>query len=87
MSDEEDEGKPIGAILDALGVTADLEETQRITEVLVVAKVIDLEDGEVDLGIYSSVGGDWMAQLGLFRAATLAMETTHCSHTKHDEED
>lgn len=87
MSDDEDEGKPIGAILDALGVTANLEETQRITEVLVVAKVIDLEDGEVDLGIYSSIGGDWMAQLGLFRAATLAMETMHCSHSKHDEED
>ena len=74
---EESENEPqqIGETIDRLGVHATLDENQHITEVLVLAKIADFNDGTTSVGIYNSAGMDWVAHLGLLRAATLMMET------------
>lgn len=59
MSDQ-----PLGPILDELGVTVDLHEHDRITEVMVIAKVTDLSNGDVGITVSTS-GLDWVAQAGL----------------------
>lgn len=63
--------KPIGEILDELGVKAKLDPTDRIVEVLVIAKIVDLaeEDATPYLGLYNSQGADWISQRGLLHAA------------------
>ncbi len=63
--------QPIGSILDDLGVKARLDDTDRIVEVLVIAKIVDLaeEDAVPYLGIYNSTGADWISQRGLIHAA------------------
>lgn len=67
--DEDD--KPLGAILDSLGVVGTLRDGQQIVEALVVCKVIDFEGGdEVSVLIASSKGLDWIAHGGLLSAAT-----------------
>lgn len=82
--DDEETGKPIGSIIDGLGVTASLDPSQHITEVIVLAKITDFEDGGTSVGVYKSDDMDWVSQLGLFRVATLMMETTYFSHTEED---
>ncbi|MBP2370240.1 hypothetical protein [Pseudonocardia parietis] len=72
MSD--DERQPIGGALDALGVRASLEPDERITEALVIAKIVDLETGRTMLGMYHSEGTDWISHLGLLSAARQAMD-------------
>lgn len=83
-SEDEDERQLIGSIIDHLGVKAIIEPSQRITEVLVVAKLTDFEDGSTSLGVYNSSGVDWIALLGLLRAAQILMEITQFSHTEED---
>lgn len=57
-------------VLDPLGVVLDLEDDQRVTECLVLAKVIGLgEDGQTSLTISASDGLDWIARAGLLAAA------------------
>lgn len=86
MIDRDDDREPIGGIIDGLGVSASLETTQKITEVLVLAKITDFEDGSTSVGIYNSTGMDWISQLGLFRASMLVMEFAQFSHIE-DEDD
>lgn len=83
----DDRTQPIGSTIDGLGVHATLDENQHITEVLVLAKISDFEDGSTSVGIYNSAGMDWVAQLGLFRAAMLVLETAAFSHSIPDEDD
>jgi len=66
MSDEG--GKPAGPILDELGVTLDLDDDDRVVEVLVLAKTVAMGDGTVGLVVADS-GIDWIAQRGLIAAA------------------
>jgi hypothetical protein len=67
--DQSSTGRPAGPILDELGVTLDLADDDRITEVLVIAKSTNLANGDVALTI--SVNDlDWIAQLGLLSAAS-----------------
>ncbi len=61
------ESRPAGPILDELGVTLDLAEHDRVTEVMVLAKTTDLATGDVALIIGSS-DLDWIAQIGLHAA-------------------
>lgn len=84
VDDDASERQPIGSIIDQLGVTACIEDNQQITEVLVVAKLTDFADGSTSLGVYNSTGMDWIAQLGLFRAATLVMECAQFAHTEDE---
>lgn len=69
MSDQ-----PAGPILDALGVRLDLDEHQHVAEVVVVAKLVNAEDGETSMALATSDGTDWIAQLGLLTAATSVVE-------------
>lgn len=57
--------RPAGPLLDAVGMTLNIEDEQHITEVVVVAKATDLHTGETHLIIGASEGLDWIAQLGL----------------------
>lgn len=84
MTDDSEDRQPIGEILDRIGVTASLEENQHIIEALVLAKVSDFADGSTSVGIYYSVGMDWISQLGLFRASQLIMELAQFSHTEDE---
>lgn len=63
--------KPIGQILDELGIKAKLDPTDRVVEVLVIAKIVDLaeEDAVPILGVYGSEGSDWISQRGLLHSA------------------
>lgn len=59
---------PLGPILDELGVHIHLSDSERVTEVLVLAKTVDLDDGDVSLYVVSNEL-DWIAQCGLHSAA------------------
>ncbi|GAA3877933.1 hypothetical protein GCM10022243_48290 [Saccharothrix violaceirubra] len=70
--------RPIGDLLDALGVTAQLGDHDRITEAVVIAKVVELDSSTGDplLGVYTAAGTDWIAQRGLVHAAREVLEAT-----------
>lgn len=74
MADQEG-NVPAGPIVDELGVRFTMEPTDRITEVLVLAKTTNMTDGAVALSIAASPGLDWIAQLGLITAGRLVIET------------
>lgn len=65
--------RDIGADLDGLGVQLEMDDTSRITSALVVMKLVDLETGQVSLGLAASDSLDWVDQLGLLQAADLVM--------------
>lgn len=63
--------KPLGPLVDQLGVTGDIRPNDQVTECLVLCKVIDCETGDVSLGRYVSDGLDWLSEGGLLEAARL----------------
>lgn len=65
---DEDTERPAGPILTELGVTMMLNDTDRVTEAMILAKVTNLETGAVSL-CTSSNDLDWIAQRGLVAAA------------------
>lgn len=67
--------QPAGPLLDALGVTIDLEPHQQLTDVLVIGKVADFDNDHTPLVLAKSSGLDWIAQLGLIHAARLVSES------------
>ncbi|MCA1676601.1 MAG: hypothetical protein LC799_31990 [Actinobacteria bacterium] len=69
--------KPVGALLDALGVTIDLDANQQLTEALVIGKVADFDGTATILVIARSEGLDWIAQLGLIHAALQVYDAEH----------
>ena len=69
MTGGRDDGTPAGPLIDELGVTLDLEGNDRLTDVLVLGKTTDLEDGAVGLVIAASSNLDWIAQAGLLAVA------------------
>jgi hypothetical protein len=67
--------QPIGPLLDALGVTIELEDNQQLTEVLVIAKSVDFtSDDPPALVLASSDGLDWIAGRGLMYAAQYVLD-------------
>lgn len=70
MSDQ-----PAGPLLDALGVTIDLDPDQQLTEALVIGKVADFDSSNTILVLASSEGLDWIAQLGLLHAALQVVDS------------
>lgn len=69
------EPRPAGPILDELGVTLELEPNDRVTEVLILAKLTDLDTGDVGL-VFASNDLDWIAQAGLLAAASQVEHNT-----------
>jgi hypothetical protein len=67
--------QPAGPVVDALGVTLDIDDDQQVTEVLVLAKVATFSDGGgTGLVLGSSAGLDWVAQRGLVSAAQYVLD-------------
>lgn len=65
--------QPAGPVLDHIGVTVHLDDSDRITEALVIAKATNMDTGQVSLVI----GGndlDWIAMWGLHTAAREAIQ-------------
>lgn len=60
--------RPVGPILEALGVTIGMADDDRVTQVLVIAKSISMDSGEPAL-VISSNDLDWVEQWGLHAAA------------------
>ena len=68
MSDEDTE-QPIGPVLDALDVTIDLDPEERLTDVIVIGRSMDFENGTAQLVVTGTKHTDWITKLGLFAAA------------------
>ena len=66
--------QPIGPLLDALGVTIELEDNQQLTEVLVLGKGTDFDSNETALVLAASTGLDWISQRGLVSAAQFILD-------------
>jgi hypothetical protein len=66
--------QPAGPMLDALGVTLDLDEGQQLTEAFVIGKVSDFESGGTGLVLGTSEGLDWIGQRGLLDAARYTLD-------------
>ncbi len=77
-----------GPVLDALGVTLDLDEHQQVTEAMIIAKIVDF--GTDSPGTYlvlsCSKGLDWIAQRGLMSTAQLMLDAP-CGHDHDDDHD
>lgn len=58
----------IGQLLDTLGVTADLDDGDLVTDALVILKILQ-PDGSIALSIGATDTRDWINQTGLLRAA------------------
>ncbi|BBG01573.1 MULTISPECIES: hypothetical protein [Pseudonocardia] len=63
------EPRPAGPILDALGVTFDLDDHDHVTDALVIAKTVDASTGEHGVVIGQTAVTDWVTQLGLLAVA------------------
>jgi hypothetical protein len=63
--------RSIGGLLDSLGITVDVEAGEHLVEAIVIAKLAPFggDDNTPRLIICTSAGLDWIAQLGLLRAA------------------
>jgi hypothetical protein len=68
----------IGSALDALGVSADLDDTDMVADALVILKVVQ-DDGSIALSIGATDSRDWISQSGLLHAA---LEVTHTGYTR-----
>lgn len=73
MSGEREE-KPIGDVLDALGVTAAIEPDTLVAGAVVLLKTV-LADGRVRLSICHSDGLSWVERAGMVHVAD-ALETS-----------
>lgn len=81
-----DDSGPIGPMLDALGVTASLDDNQQITEAVIIAKISDFATGRAMLGLYTSEGLDWIAQYGLVAAASHVLNDAEAVDPDGDDE-
>lgn len=64
---------PIGSVIDGLGVTMRIEDDDLVSDVMVIAKVVD-GNGNVRLSTAWSDGMSWIERLGML-AATQSVET------------
>lgn len=83
MIRDEEDLRPVGELLDELGVTMRLGPSHRITEVLVIAKVVDLDDGQVCLALASNPTLDWITEAGLLESARALAR----AHRESDDDD
>jgi hypothetical protein len=74
VADVEEEMQPIGAILDALGVAGPLDKSERITDVVVFAKVTNFETGDMKVSVYLSDDTDFVTVAGLMDLGRQAYE-------------
>ena len=60
--------EPIGELIDARGVTADMDSDDLVTDIVVLMKVTDAE-GNTGLILETSTNLDWITQIGMVDAA------------------
>ena len=68
VDQHENEGQPIGQLLDNLGVRHLLDDGDLVSDAVVITTVIT-EDGSTRLGLTWSEGTDWLKRLGMITAA------------------
>lgn len=61
--------RPAAPLLENMGIVLDLEDNQQVTDVLLIARVADFEDGTTALVLGASTGVDWILQRGLLASA------------------
>ena len=59
----------VGQILDTIGVTADLDDTDLVSSAVVVLSILVEGDSNPRLCIASSEGQSWIEQAGMLRLA------------------
>ncbi|WP_435279324.1 hypothetical protein [Streptomyces sp. 1222.5] len=74
--------RPVGQLLDALGVVADVDDNDMPTDAVVLLKVVR-RDGSVALVLACSESLDWIGQTGMLHAAI----DINSSITQADDED
>lgn len=72
----------LGAILDDMGVRADLGDEDRVTDAVVLLKV-ENDDGEVAVVIEHSEQTNWFDQRALVNAAAAIVHGTDLRHPQH----
>lgn len=65
----------VGELLDSLGVTLDIDESQQLVEVVVLGKLADFDTGGTSVVLGNNEGLDWIAQRGIVSAAQHVMDT------------
>jgi hypothetical protein len=68
---DENEGqatRPIGDVINGLGITARLDEGELVAGALVLMKVVD-NDGDTRLSLAYSDGMGWIERIGMLRVA------------------
>ncbi|MGW0312028.1 hypothetical protein [Streptomyces flavidovirens] len=74
----------IGQMLDAIGVTADLEEGDMAVDAIVILKLVK-EDGTVSLVKGRSESLDWITALGMVTAAQAVENSGYVDVTEDDD--
>lgn len=79
--------RPLSALLDGMDINISLQPGQQITEVVMIAKVVDFDSGTTQVGLYKSAGTDWVNQLGLMAAAQQIIDagSIYCPDDEDDE--
>jgi hypothetical protein len=63
-----DDARPIGDVLDGIGIEATLGDGELVAGAIVLLKVIDV-DGDVRLSLASSDGLSWIERAGMIHVA------------------
>lgn len=75
--------QPVGQMLDALGLAADIDEDDMVADAVVVLKVVQA-DGSIALAIGTTDSRDWISQRGLLHSA-LELANGQYSRTGDDD--
>lgn len=70
--------RPIGDVIDGLGVRATVSEGELVAGAVVLLKVIDT-DGDTRLSLAHSEGLGWIERAGMLRVAEQIETSTTCS--------
>lgn len=63
----------LGEVITRLNATLDIEDEDLITDVVVIAKILD-PNGRVSMGLAASEGTDWLTKLALLTAGKSAFD-------------
>jgi len=80
-------GRPIGPLLDALGVAVSLEPNQQMIEAVVIGKVVSFDEASgasTSLILATSGGLDWISQRGLL---AVAQDVMRADLTRDDDDE
>jgi hypothetical protein len=62
------ERRPVGDIIDGLGIGSRVADDEIVSDAVVIMKVVEA-DGTVRLAMASSLGSSWVERLGMLTAA------------------